>query len=406
MVENSELRYCYDRGVKSKQGYVRLERNWIHHNLRGGVFAQSPTDDSNEAGVAYAIANLIEHNGRNCPSGDPTNCGDLQRVTRVDASELSAQGTRSGLITAGNVVRGGVSQGVFLQDQSEGTLTDDYVCGTEQGDDGVGIRIKADNLLPPMSCTTVDDCPLGWTCDGSLCVAPPIPLRISVRGVTTAYNTDSGVKLDGIAVAEFGTDGTTNAGQNAFVANGARAKRNFVNVLDAPVPLIAALGNQWEHCYPATGAVPDLCDVDLLSDMDTNNDNDSALPDRVDVATPLPHASHAPVEIEAAAPLRPVQGGLVHITGSGFDAISGHVLQTRDCAGLKIGNTCDPLHGTCVEFLLGTQWVEAEDVLAVTPTHLVVRAPMTCTSPAMLRVRRQVLDGTEVVSELAPFCLN
>ena len=172
------------------------------------------------------------------------------------------------------------------------------------------------------------------------------------------------------------------------------------------MPLIAALGNQWEHCYPATGAVPDLCDVDLLSDMDTNNDNDSALPDHVDVATPLPHASHAPVEIEAVAPLRPVQGGLVHITGSGFDAISGHVLPTRDCAGLKIGNTCNPLHGTCVEFLLGTQWVEAEDVLAVTPTHLVVRAPMTCTSPAMLRVRRQALDGTEVVSELAPFCLN
>ena len=98
-------------------------------------------------------------------------------MTRVDASELSAQGTLSELITAGNVVRGGVSQGVFLQDQSDATLTDDYVCGTEQGDDGVGIRVKAD-LLSPMSCTTVDDCPLGWTCDGSQCVAPPIPLRI------------------------------------------------------------------------------------------------------------------------------------------------------------------------------------------------------------------------------------
>ena len=54
VVENSELRYCYDRGVKSQQGYLRLERNWIHHNLRGGVFAQSPTDDGNDAGVAYS----------------------------------------------------------------------------------------------------------------------------------------------------------------------------------------------------------------------------------------------------------------------------------------------------------------------------------------------------------------
>jgi len=402
VVENSEIRYCYDRGVKSKAGHLRLERNWIHHNLRGGVFAQSPTDED-RAGVVQAIANLIEHNGRNCPSGDPTNCGDLQAVARVDASELSAQGMRSRLVTVGNVVRGGLSQGVFLQEQSGSVLTGDYVCGTEQGEDGVGILVKADNP-PAISCTTSDDCPLGWTCDDSLCVPPPLLMRI--RGVTTAYNTDSGVKLQGVAVAEFGTDGTTDAGQNAFVANGTRTKRNFVNALDPPAPLIAALGNQWENCYPATGAIPDLCDVDRLSDMDTNNDNDSVLPDLVDVASPLPHQSHAPVEISAAAPLRPVQGDLVHITGSGFDAISGHLLETRDCAGLKIGNTCNPLHGTCVEFLLGAEWIEAEDVLAVTPTHLVVRAPTTCTSPTMLRVRRIALDGTEVVSEPVPFCLN
>lgn len=38
-IDNSERRFCYDRGVKSKRGVVRLQANWIHHNLRGGTRA-------------------------------------------------------------------------------------------------------------------------------------------------------------------------------------------------------------------------------------------------------------------------------------------------------------------------------------------------------------------------------
>jgi hypothetical protein len=120
----------------------------------------------------------------------------------------------------------------------------------------------------------------------------------------------------------------------------------------------------------------------------------------------LPHRSSGPVQIDSVAPLRAVQGGFVHITGAGFDAISGYADAGRDCMGLKNWNTCTPLRGTCVEFLLGAQWVEAQDILAVTPTHLVVRAPVTCTSPVLIRVRRSVLDGGEAVSEPAPFCRN
>lgn len=35
IIENNEIRFCYDRGIHSP-GYLRAERNWIHNNLRGG----------------------------------------------------------------------------------------------------------------------------------------------------------------------------------------------------------------------------------------------------------------------------------------------------------------------------------------------------------------------------------
>jgi len=42
----------------------------------------------------------------------------------------------------------------------------------------------------------------------------------------------------------------------------------------------------------------------------------------------------------------------------------------------------------------------------VTPTHLVVRSPLTCVAPTLLRVRRQVLNGGEIASVPVPFCRN
>ena len=38
-IENSELRHCYDRPVKSQNAEVVVRDSWIHHNLRGGPFA-------------------------------------------------------------------------------------------------------------------------------------------------------------------------------------------------------------------------------------------------------------------------------------------------------------------------------------------------------------------------------
>jgi hypothetical protein len=415
VVENSELRYCHDRGVKSKAGYVRLERNWIHHNLRGGVFTLSPTGGLTDKGIVEAIANLIERDGWNCPSGVPSDCGPRARITRRQASEMSAQGNLTELITAGNVLRDGVLQGMYFQGRSEGAISDDYVCGvSNEGGGGIGILVKLVTPAPPVPCLSEDDCEDDATCLNGQCVedtsgAP----TVSVRGVATVYNADSGVRLNGYRSADFGTDGAANAGHNAFADNGftvngvPRLKRNFVNALVDTTALVPAQGNQWQHCYPANGAAPDTCSPSSISRNDTNNTNSAPQPDRVDADHPQPHASTGGLAIiDSVAPLRVVEGGLVHIDGRGFDAISGYSPDMPDCAGLKNGNSCEPLHGTCVEFLVNGRWTAAGDVLAVTPTHLVVRSPLTCVAPTLLRVRRQILNGGEIASVPVPFCRN
>jgi cysteine-rich repeat protein len=373
-VDDSELRFCHDRGVKSRKGVVRLEGNWIHHNLRGGVFAQSPATGESEKGVIEAVGNLIEENGQNCPTGDASKCGAQQVVTRSDASELAAQGPLTVLQATDNVVRDGVLHGMYFQDQSAGAAVNDYLCG-----------IGGKGMLIEKTQGTVAD--------------------ISVRGTAAVYNGDAGVKFEGNIAADFGMDGGASAGANAFAANGSGERRNFVNATDAPQPLIAAQGNQWEHCYPTRNATPDACDVAAISDNDTNNDISTQ--DRIDVRNPQPYQGSTAVQIAAVTPSKVMQGGLVWITGSGFDAVSGQLgAGAGDCHALQTGNSCNPLRGTCVEFFVDGTWTEALDVLAVTPTAVAVRSPATCAVPAMVRVKHSTAKGTVIASPPVPFCHN
>jgi hypothetical protein len=375
-IENSELRFCYDRALKSKAGFVHVVGNWVHHNLRGGLFVQSPQGSQTAEGVVYAAGNLLEENGRNCPSGDPHQCGPLQVVTRDDASELALQGALTRVITAGNVIRNGVMQGIFFQDEAAGTIANDYVCGINSGTSGRGIVITQ-----------------LWGNDSD----------ISVRGTAVVYCLDSGVRINDAVAGDFGIDGDLGAGNNAFTQNGSFARRNFVNA--GGVAFVRAQGNQWEDWHPSNADDPDLIDANFISDNDTNNT--IGIMNLVDVTNPLSPQSAAAPRIDTVEPAKAVQGGLVSVTGQGFDAISGHAGGTQGhCTGLAAGNSCDPVHGTCLEFLVGDSWVPAQDVLGVTPTHLVVRSPLTCTVGTRLRVRRLASDGSQVVSNEFPFCRN
>ncbi len=375
-VINSELRYCYDRGVKSRRGLVRLQDNWIHHNLRGGVFAQSP-DMGMIRGIIDAANNLIERNGRNCPSGNPAACG-MQAVTRAGASEASAQGPFTEILSDGNLVRDGVLHGFFFQDQSRAMLRDDYVCGIHNGVNGKGLQFES------VSGAAGD---------------------FRVRGCAVVYNDDAGVKIEGEVPVDLGLDGAMNAGSNAFTDNGAIPRRNVRNLLDAPAPVISAQGNQWQHCYPTMAPLADMCDALRIGDEDTNNT--IGMGDKIDVTNAQPHQGTGAVTVATLRPSKTVSGGLVHLYGSGFDAITGHAGGVAgDCHALAMGNRCSPLHGTCVEFLIGDTWTAAADVLGVTPTHVIVTAPFSCTEATQVRVRRQILGGGESVSTPVAFCTN
>jgi CSLREA domain-containing protein len=390
MVDNCEIRFCFDRGVKSKSGHLKVQSNWIHHNLRGGLFAQNPN------GVIEAVGNLVEQNGRDCPTADTQACG-TQVDARTDASEMSAQGGTTKLITNGNVLRDGVLHGLFFQSDSQGQVRNDYICrmnGVNDDRNGKGILIE--KLTGTAS-------------------------QIVVRGTTVAYNNDAGAKFEKNIDADFGTDGGANAGLNAFAWNGdfidtaLRTKRNFRAVED--VPLVDALGNYWQNCYPASNPNENQCSDTNVSNLDTNNDNNNPF-NRVDNRNAKPHAADqatqgtAILDIDgdgrAVTPSKAVQGQIVRIEGKGFNAIGGHNA-SYDCHMLT-DNNCNGPNGTCVEFESGPGQWERATILGVTPTHIVVRSPITCAKPTRVRVRRKRLGGEEVKFEPLPdqtnFCRN
>jgi CSLREA domain-containing protein len=362
VITNSELAYCLDRGLKVQDDNVVLSHSWVHNQLRCALFAIVP------GGSITAHDNLIEEAGLNCPSGAPPFC-ENQVVTRVEAPQVSAQGNGTSFDLDGNVVRTGPLNGVFWQVGSTGSLRNSFVCG--MGDAGI-LSIRQAGK----------------------------PTGAVVRGSASVLNTRSGVDVRKQVGIDLGRDGGADAGLNAFAGNPAGAQA--YNSLDVK-SVIQAQGNQWASCYDGA-ANGDVCNLNAISAGDTNN---SMGLDEIDVSNPLPHQAADGVTLSTATPSRVVEGALVSLRGSGFDAISGiEGLTSNDCAKLATTNTCTPLHGTCVEFLVDGTWTEATDVLAVTPTFLMVRSPFTCSAPTQVRVRRNVRDGGEAVSEPLTICTN
>jgi hypothetical protein len=73
-------------------------------------------------------------------------------------------------------------------------------------------------------------------------------------------------------------------------------------------------------------------------------------------------------------------GELIRIYGREFDAIQGNA-PNGDCDTIGEANSCRPPYGNCV--LIGGR---AADVVAVTPTMLVARAPFTCVEPVTITI--------------------
>jgi hypothetical protein len=362
VVTNSEISFCLDRGVKVKEDYLLLTDNWIHNNLRAAVFSIVPN------GKIDAVGNLIEENAMNCPSGAPPDCVG-QAITRPDGPQVSTQGNGTSMNLDRNIVRSGPFSGVFWQVGSTGTLTDSFVCGMQFS--GV----------------------LSQRTGGKTAGA-------AMHGSASVLNGRAGVEIRGTVGMELGT--SDDPGHNAFAENPPGAQ--LINGLTGN-EVVSARGNQWGSCYPAEDAEADACDGTAIA-ADITNNTDSA-PIAADVGDPQPYLSSAALTLDGARPSIVTEGTLVALSGSGFDAVSGVAGLTKDdCGKLATTNTCSPLHGTCVEFMVDGTWTPAADVLGVTPTFVMVRSPLTCTAPTQVRVRRPVLGGGEAVSNALTICTN
>jgi len=188
------------------------------------------------------------------------------------------------------------------------------------------------------------------------------------------------VNVSDNSTARFGL--ISNPGNNAFAFNGPAnppAPVNFRN--ESPFAILAS-GNAWQHC-----GLGNPCDVAAVQALDVFT---RSAP--VGVAPALPTRQHRKPRIDSIEPPFAAAGTLVRIYGSGFDAIEG---AGSSCDTIPAANTCCPLQGNCV-FVGRTP----ADVVAVTPTMLVIRAPFTCVAPLTVSVRAHWSHGLA----RAPFC--
>ncbi len=428
VVSQSELRHCYDRAVKSQNAATIVRDSWIHHNGRGGLFAQSRN------GRVDAIGNLIEENGVNCPAAtrcrggprdgmrccpwglDGADCraapalpiacpgssdagcgsgtcvpidgvgdtpGDACDVsgTRAAAAQLSAEGGGAELRTQGNTVRNGMRSGIFYRDDTRGSMRDDFICGMRFGIEASAGAGRAG--------------------------------QIDVGGVASVLNDGAGVLLNrnegSVAMMGFGDlAATPRVGtMNAFSNNGAPGARRPTNFnAGSAGSARKAEGNQWQNggsggtCRAADVAANDIAPANARLDVEPCE------------AVRNPSGGTA---VLGVSPRAARLGDVVHVVGTGFNAIEGYGNNdgpggATTCVGLAAGNTCGRVpRGTCVEFEGPSgEWIAASSVLAVTPTRLTVRSPIDCSTPVRVRVRRKRPDGgSETFTSATPiFCRN
>ncbi|MBI4517080.1 MAG: hypothetical protein HY699_14835 [Deltaproteobacteria bacterium] len=422
IVEDSELRYCYDRPAKSQDGFLILRDNWIHNNLRGGPFVQATdtrTPTPVVGGHLKTERNLIEHNGKNCPnammcgapngtptpcvpqtgcpggsdvgcgldpmqtpipcipnpnfSKDPASCGTS--ATRPEAAQLSAEQSATAqrateLQTDGDVLRNGLQDGIFLQQNAYGQISNEFICGMTT----YGTEINFDT---------------GSTQIGVLGTA-------SVFSGYGAFFHTSGSLIGNV---NFGSGNSY--GKNAFVMN---PSRNFALQSSGSYTARLAESNQWEHCGNGSSCVPASI---LANDV-------TAASGKVDVDPGQAHRNPGSLTISTGGVLPKVaaEGAIVHITGTGFNAIEGYTgtPAATDCATLKQGNTCTPqVKGTCVEFTdtSGNLIASQPEILGITPTQITLKSPIACSVPIKIRVTR--LDTTDPSGKkvvVADFCKN
>lgn len=383
LVQQTEIKNCWDKAIKSSGSggngtpFLRVEDSWIHDTIDTGVQATL-------SGAVSIKRSLVERCGFH--SGTPTPAAGSANGIAANGAYMPSTPTPgyvptpAVLISEANVSRSNTLRNFFVRNASRATLTNDYACGAV-GATSNGITV--DNPNPP---------------------ATPV---VSITGTASALNPLSGLAINNSATV------ATGGPNNAFTKNSASAR----NVNNGSTVGVTISQTQWEHCGNGTSCV--------LSDIQSFDINSTA---KVTVSSPQAHRTPGSFTF-APTPIIPSKvakvGDVVHITGSGFNAIEGYNAYqpgtngcpagggvcpaATDCATLDVGNTCTPyVKGTCVEFwdTVAQTWKAADDILGVTPTELVVTSPIACSAQTHVRVRRLNELGNPVTSNEVPFCVN
>lgn len=329
-----------DKGIKISDGGVAIvEHSMVTGNADGGLQATL-------GGKLTARENVsADNHGTNSANGLAVNGA---AVNSTDPGTLDTQGN----LSLGNALRG-----ISVRSLSIASLHDDFVCGNGIADRGNGFGVAV----------------LDATGGSALATA---------TGLAVVHNVDGGVLVSDTSRASFAPGDAL--GANAFAFNGPAKPASPMNFRNLTALPIDAAGNAWEHCGPYGP-----CDLTAIRSFDVF----AASAQGTVMLTPaLPTRSHSRAQITAIEPPFAAAGDLVRIYGSGFNAIDG---AGESCDTVAAANTCQPLRGNCVVI----DHSPAE-VVAVTPTMLVVRAPFTCVEPVSLRVRTRWAHG----SARADFC--
>jgi hypothetical protein len=193
------------------------------------------------------------------------------------------------------------------------------------------------------------------------------PALAAVEGSAFACNLLDGVVVTDDSAADLGGGAFASPGDNAFAYNGeSGAGFDLRNISSNAV---AAAFSQWDSCGRSV-----VCNESAVLATDVR-DGGAGVSITPAVA---PGGLGVPV-VTRVEPERGRAGDLLRIFGSGFDAVNAY--GGRACEAPAEANGCNPVRGNCV-----TIAGEAAEVVAATPTMLLVRRPFTCLEPVALQV--------------------
>jgi hypothetical protein len=370
VIERTEIANCEDKGLKVVGGsYAILRDSDIHHVLDTGVLV----------GLGPTTTLKAERNDVRYQGFHPKDDGSVES-RNVSANGLATDSANVTLVTKGNLIRSNPQRGISIaQNGAQGTIADDYVCS--QGDANPA------------------------NTGGQNGIAVGNGAHATIEGTSVVYSGRNGVIP---LLSSAGTILASN-GRDAFTQNRARFPSSSFNFNSGGQTNVFAENSQWEHCYassPPSNA--NVCDGSIAG-LDTGGGGS------VDTAYPIPHqantATAGPTTIASVYPPKVPKGGVVHVFGTGFNAIDGHP-SGGNCVSTpgdynQCGTPGSGLKGTCVEVLDydGITWKPAR-VKAVTPTHVVIESPIACLAPTSMRVRRlsPTQSGGQVTSSTYTFC--